>query len=166
MAAIPSREVTTTQISAVSFGFYTKEEVRHPDSGMHLGRRRMGSSISSTTACRAACLSSMRSCILPCMTAAHQGAGLHMCCPPPGPALHGRHCQRCPAHLEQRHFKLPKFCCCRCRSSVSGRSSCQSPALRTARSSLMGWQTAPWDLRTSSACELLVHGAWLDPSAC
>ena len=32
MAAIPSREVTTTQVSAVSFGFYTKTEVRHHDS--------------------------------------------------------------------------------------------------------------------------------------
>ena len=32
MAAIPSREVTTTQVSAVSFGFYTKAEVRHHDS--------------------------------------------------------------------------------------------------------------------------------------
>lgn len=28
MTAIPSREVTTTQVSAVTFGFYTEQEVR------------------------------------------------------------------------------------------------------------------------------------------
>ena len=28
MAAIPSREVTMAQVAAVSFGFYTDEEVR------------------------------------------------------------------------------------------------------------------------------------------
>lgn len=65
MAAIPSREVTTTQVSAVSFGFYTKAEVRQHDSSIYLRRRRMASSSSSITACRAVCLSRVRSCIMP-----------------------------------------------------------------------------------------------------
>ena len=31
MTAVPSREVTTSQVSAVTFGFYTEKEVLLPD---------------------------------------------------------------------------------------------------------------------------------------
>jgi hypothetical protein len=34
MAAIPSREVTTSEVAGVSFGFYTADEVREPFLGL------------------------------------------------------------------------------------------------------------------------------------